>query len=269
MNALYPISTTVRAPGKKQKTRKMPGVKTPKAPEVRYRRRLDVLTRALVDSVNTYVVPQLKSLEPEYVNDQYATELTNIFNDLRKRFADINEQAKIASDRFVMESNSANKQRFYKALDRVIGIDLASVIQNEDLQDILIATTRENVALIRSIPEEYFKQIETMVFTGTTQGSKAGPMIKQIQKIGRTTKNRAKVIARDQSSKLNSALNQQRQQNLGVEEYIWRTSKDERVRPTHKSKNGKVFRWDKPPKGTGHPGQDIQCRCVAQAIIKV
>jgi len=61
------------------------------------------------------------------------------------------------------------------------------------------------------------------------------------------------------TSKLNSSLNQQRSQNLGVEEYVWRTAGDERVRDSHKSENGKTFGWDDPPKDTGHPGQDIQC----------
>jgi hypothetical protein len=46
------------------------------------------------------------------------------------------------------------------------------------------------------------------------------------------------------TSKLNSALNQQRSQNIGVEEYVWRTAGDERVRDSHKSENGKTFGWD-------------------------
>lgn len=168
-----------------------------------------------------------------------------------------------------MGTQQINKTRFYSAMEGAIGINLQTIVQNEGLEDILVATTRENVALIRSIPEEYFKKIETVVFTGTTRSNAAGSMIKQIQKIGKVTANRAKLIARDQTSKLNAALTQQRSENLGVEEYIWRTAGDERVRETHRSKNGKVFRWDNPPKDTGHPGQDIQCRCVAQPIIKV
>ena len=171
---------------------------------------------------------------------------------------------------FVENSDNTNKRRFYAAMEEAVGVNLETIIQSEGLDDILRATTQENVTLIRSIPEEYFKKIETIVYSNTTQGSKAGSMIKQIQKLNKTTTKRAKLIARDQSSKLNSALNQQRQQNLGVEEYIWRTSGDgERVRPTHRSKNGKVFRWDTPPKDTGHPGQDIQCRCVAVPIINL
>lgn len=249
-------------------------MKTPKSPEVRYRRQLDILTRKLRNDVNTNIVPLLRELQPEYVNDAsfkdaYARTLEEAFNRLRRSYSDINQNAQIVANSFVTNSNQVNKQRFYSAMNEAVGVNLQSIIQNEDLEDILVATTRENVSLIRSIPEEYFKKIESIVFTGTTQGSTAGSMIQQIQKTGKVTTNRAKLIARDQSSKLNSALTQQRSQNLGVEEYIWRTAGDERVRDSHRSKNGKVFRWDDPPKDTGHPGQDIQCRCVAQPIIKV
>lgn len=254
---------------KAKKTKKARPVKTPKNPEVRYRKQLDLLTAKLRKDVATQIVPLLRTLQPEYVNDAYAKTLEEAFNRLRESYVDINTNAKIVANRFVNNVDQANKTRFYSAMENAVGVNLETVIQNEGLEDILVATTRENVALIRSIPEEYFKKIETIVFTGTTQGSTAGSMIKQINATGKSTTKRAKLIARDQSSKLNSALNQQRQQNLGVEEYIWRTAGDDRTRDSHASKNGKVFRWDDPPKDTGHPGQDIQCRCVAQPIIKV
>jgi SPP1 gp7 family putative phage head morphogenesis protein len=253
----------------KKGTKRARPVKAPKTAEVKYRRELNALTKKLRIDVNTQIVPLLRQLEPEYVNDAYAKTLEEAFDNLRKAYVDINEKARIVSNSFVDRTNTANKTRFYAAMEDAVGVNLQSIVQDEGLDDILTAVTRENVGLIRSIPEEYFKKIETLVFSNTTQGTKAGSMIKQIQKIGKTTTQRAKLIARDQSSKLNSALSQQRQQNLGVEEYVWRTSGDERVRHSHKSKNGKVFRWDKPPKDTGHPGQDIQCRCVAQPIIKI
>lgn len=211
----------------------------------------------------------LKQFESEYVNDAYAKTLEQAFENLRKSYLDIGLKAKSVSNSFVTNSDNANKSRFYKAMENAVGVNLETIVQGEGLDDILVASTQENVALIRSIPEEYFKKIETLVYSSTTQGDTAGSMIKQIQKIGKTTTSRAKLIARDQSSKLNSVLSQQRQQNLGVEEYVWKTSGDERVRDNHRSKNGKTFRWDKPPKDTGHPGQDIQCRCVAQPIIKL
>lgn len=244
-------------------------MKTPKSPEVMYRKQLNILTKKLRTDVNNDIVPILRQLESEYINDAYARTLEEAFNRLRRTYSDIDRNAQIIANSFVSNSDRNNKQRFYSAMNEAVGVNLNNIVQNEGLEDILVATTRDNVGLIRSIPEEYFKKIENVVFSGTTRGNSASSMIQEIQKIGKITSNRAKLIARDQSSKLNSALTQKRSQNLGIEEYIWRTAGDEEVRETHKSKNGKVFRWDKPPKDTGHPGQDIQCRCVAQPIIKI
>lgn len=243
--------------------------KTSKAGEVKYRKQLVRLVESLDDAAKRLIIPTLKSFEVEYVNDQYARALEEAFDNLRDLYTNIDREARAVSSGFVGEISETNRKRFYASVEDGIGIRLQSIIQNEDLTDILTATTRENVSLIKSIPDEYFKKIETLVFTGTTQGRTAGSMIDEIKKLGKVTERRAKLIARDQSSKLNSALNQQRQENLGITEYIWRTSGDGRVRVNHASKNGKVFRWDSPPQDTGHPGADVQCRCVAQPIIKL
>lgn len=253
---------------KAEKKKRLNPVKSAKGPEVKYRRWLQGLVKQLEKDTTEQILPLLKRLEPEFVNDAYAQTLERAFDNLRRAYQGLDRNAKIVANSFAEDMNNANKQRFYKAMENAVGIDLNNIVQREGLEDILFATTRDNVMLIKTIPEEYFNKIEGIVFRGTIQGRAATSMIKQIQKVGKVTEKRARLIARDQSSKLNSALNQQRAQNLGVEEYVWRTAGDERVRDSHKTKNGKVFRWDDPPEDTGHPGQDIQCRCVAQAIIK-
>ena len=78
---------------------------------------------------------------------------------------------------------------------------------------------------------------------------------------------RAALIARDQTSKLTSDLNELRQTQAGVEEYDWSTSRDERVRKSHREKEGRRFRWDNPPADTGNPGDDVLCRCVGIGVI--
>lgn len=244
--------------------------KAAKNPEVRYRRQLNALVASLRAQVRTRIYPILKALEPEYVNDAYARTLEEAFDNLRKLYVGLEPQARSVATSFVEGANSANKKRFYGAVNNAIGVDMTTVIQNEGLEDILVASTRENVSLIKSIPDQYLTKVESIVFNGTTQGSKASSMITQLVEAGNVTAKRAKLIARDQSSKLNSAFTQQRSQNLGVEEYIWITAKDgDRVRLSHRKNHGKTFRWDDPPKDTGHPGNDIQCRCVAQPIINV
>ncbi len=49
----------------------------------------------------------------------------------------------------------------------------------------------------------------------------------------------------------------------GIREYVWHTMRDEHVRPSHAANDGKLFRMDTPPPGTGHPGEDPGCRCWA------
>ena len=83
------------------------------------------------------------------------------------------------------------------------------------------------------------------------------------------------MLARDQIAKLNGDITQQQQQDAGVVEYVWSTSGDSRVRPSHAALNHKRFRWDDPPvvdEKTGrrcHPGKDYQCRCCALPVFNI
>ncbi|MCY4670315.1 MAG: minor capsid protein, partial [Rhodococcus sp.] len=78
-----------------------------------------------------------------------------------------------------------------------------------------------------------------------------------------------RLIARDQTTKTIGKLNEVRQTGVGITHYRWSTSQDQRVRPSHAFNAGQMFSWDRPPDSTGHPGSDIQCRCVAVPVIEV
>ncbi|MEH6721116.1 MAG: phage minor head protein [Aurantimonas endophytica] len=58
-------------------------------------------------------------------------------------------------------------------------------------------------------------------------------------------------------------INAERQQALGIGQYIWRSRDDRRVRPLHAAYDDQVFDWDEPPED-GHPGEAINCRCIAE-----
>jgi len=60
-------------------------------------------------------------------------------------------------------------------------------------------------------------------------------------------------------------VNQLRQEDLGIEAYIWRSQDDAKVRDNHAEYDDRVFRWDSPPDG-GHPGQAHNCRCWAEPV---
>ena len=64
-----------------------------------------------------------------------------------------------------------------------------------------------------------------------------------------------------------ASINAEKSQRAGFPGYIWNATNDDRTRPDHLLQDGKFFRWDSPPKlnnGALHPGEDFQCRCVAE-----
>lgn len=165
-----------------------------------------------------------------------------------------------------------NRKDVTRILSAFTAVDV--ILHEPYLQSIMEAFVASNVGLIKSIPQQYFQKLESMVYGGARQGFRSTELAKQIQNLYEVTSRRARLIARDQVSKFNGQLSQVRQQSVGVQNYVWVTVGDERVRgrpdgrypkakPSHWEREGKVFSWAKPPKG-GHPGEAIQCRCVAK-----
>lgn len=84
------------------------------------------------------------------------------------------------------------------------------------------------------------------------------------------TRSKAELLARDQTLKLNSQINRERQTAAGISEFIWTTSGDERVRESHAELDGQRFSWDDLPEVDGEkvaPGEQFQCRCVADPVL--
>lgn len=131
--------------------------------------------------------------------------------------------------------------------------------------DLAKAFLRENIQLIKNMDQTMISQIEQKLHRGFRAGLRWEEIAKDIEETFRITKNRAKLIARDQVGKLNGDFTRFRQTGIGVKDYFWRTSRDEKVRdPKHTSKEGQKFSWKKAPADTGHPGHDVRCRCWAE-----
>ena len=159
-----------------------------------------------------------------------------------------------------------NRKQFDRQVSTVLGVN---PILNEPYLEAQVKSFVEgNAALIKNIPEQSLSRVETKLRTGIEGGESLAKITETVQNELRIAKNRAKLIARDQTNKFMGKLTELRQTALGVEEYIWSTSRDERVRPTHHAKQGKKIKWSDPPSDTGHPGHDINCRCVAIPVLE-
>jgi hypothetical protein len=148
----------------------------------------------------------------------------------------------------------------------------------------------ENHRLIKSLSQEYITKLNTTLTTAFQSGWSYEETVDQIMKLSdKMTGYRARVIARDQVGKLQYAITRQQFETIGMDGYIWTSSRDERVRgnpfgiypkavPSHWEIDGKICKYSNPtvysedgrkwePR-TGlmplvHPGQAILCRCTA------
>lgn len=248
--------------------RATPGVQARRVDEFRYRRDLRRIVAELAEQTQRALFPLLESLESQYLRDDYVDPLTSGLQAIRLQYAQLDAIAAAMATRHISEVDQAHRKRFYRQLERATKVDLEGIVSNEGLAPLLKARTAENVGLIKSIPEEYFGKLERLVYESTIEGNTpAGGIKRQIQELWDVTERRANFIARDQVAKLNADLTERRNRDIGIEEYIWSTSLDERVRDSHRRKEGNRYRWDSPPKDTGHPGKDYNCRCVARSVI--
>ena len=128
----------------------------------------------------------------------------------------------------------------------------------------------EQVRLITSLPRQAGERVHKLTIEGIVNGTRASEIAEEIMKSGHVTSSRALLIAQTEVSRTATALTQARAQHIGGVSYVWRTSKDARVRFSHKRMEGKEVRWMAPPTidgMTGHAGCFPRCRCYCEVIL--
>jgi SPP1 gp7 family putative phage head morphogenesis protein len=242
-----------------------------------YRSQLLSLVSALKKNTNTVLIPALRedfAAHNNWTQDAPKMSAKNASRNVkeaqrrnRESARNIDAVATRITNTFVQRNLKSVDTRLAAIINNSLGINIKPAFTNDgSIRDKVRAATEANVALIKSIPVEYHDAIDAMVTEGYTEGRRFDGLESGIKRIGDVTDSRAHLIARDQTSKLTSAFNMARQTSLGIEEYQWQGVGDERERETHVENNGRIFRWDSPPEETGHPGDDVNCRCDALPV---
>ncbi len=234
-----------------------------------YRRKLKTVFDRLNAKVEEIVFPRLGAILGQATRerqDAWTDSVHELMNLLRATHgADVSEDEVKA----YITNHAKNISHFTKAeltsvLAGALGVDV--MFSEPWLRAEVDSFVRENVHLIVTLKEKTFADIERMV----KKSAKAGDRVEELQGKLRErfgiTERHAELIARDQTSKLAGNLNELRQREAGLDRYTWRGVLDERERDSHVENEGQVFTWDDPPAETGHPGEDYQCRCVAEPI---
>lgn len=133
------------------------------------------------------------------------------------------------------------------------------------------ALQAEQVELIKSLPLEAAARAQRLAYESMLGGDRAVVAQQAILNTESVTAARAMLIARTELAKANATLTRARAEAAGVTHYVWRTVKDERVRPAHEDMEGKVCEFASPPyvegEGYHHAGEFPNCRCYAEPII--
>lgn len=243
----------------------------PQGQEMVYTKDLLSLSRELAKIIREVMYPAIPSMVEEVQRktptdrqDDYLDRLKSLIVFIRKAIQGKVDETILQAENVARNINQFNYNQFQKINENVLGVDL--FVSEPWLLDQLKLFSAQNAQLITSLPDQELERVAGYIERGLQDGTSIREIEKDIQKSFGITRRRAKLIARDQTTKLNASLTKLRQQEVGVTEYVWQTSGDERVRPTHRANDGKTFRWDKPP-ATGHPGSDVNCRCVAIPVL--
>lgn len=224
--------------------------------ELDYARELLAISRLCQAEADRIVIPEVSShLADSWFGDAMAA--------LRAKLkAAADAVAEALARKTANAQKKASDQQLKDQLNKLTGIDLGGVFDDEALRPAVEEAIAANVALIKSIPSQYADKLESIVMAGIQAGKPSKAVMQEIKALGQSTDNRARLIAVDQLGKINSRITQMRQQSIGITHYTWSTSHDERVRHSHRLRDGEMFAWNDPP-ADGHPGQPIRCRCVA------
>lgn len=139
--------------------------------------------------------------------------------------------------------------------------------------DVLRASVHENVSLIKSIPEQYLKNVEGSVMRSVQRGRDLSTLSKELQRHYGVTKRRAAFISLDQNNKAFSSFQEARAKELKLEEAIWRHSHAGKTpRPKHLAADGTRYKVGVglPIGDKGQyvlPGEEPNCRCFRQFVI--
>lgn len=261
----------------RRKGARPPAMRLPDGARVEYARQLNVLVHELEALVAAELGAALEELVRQNQmgrNDSACDErLDDVWDDVGAKIRRLRESAsrifedtrvKTLAFRIGEVVSTHNKGEVLKQLANAITVDVFGAEPSVRRQ--LGVFVQDNVRLIKSIPEQSLNDVEGVVLSGIRRGARAGDIAKTISDRFDVSRSRATLIARDQIGKFNGELTQLRHQEAGITEYIWRTSRDERVRKTHRERDGQHFAWASPP-ADGHPGEPVQCRCTAEPVL--
>lgn len=243
----------------------------------------------LVDELTKEVLEEIKPLYKEYkyqitFDASISSQARITINSLRKFFEKkFKDKGRKFAESMVKKTNRYATLTFKAIMQNLFneekvkqtGFSMAGSIVSPEKEEVIKALVFENVSLIKSIQDRYFEQITGAVMRSIENGEGVTTLTEEIMKYNKQNKNRARLIALDQTRKAYNSINLRNMQDTGVKKFEWIHSGGSREpRKYHKDVlNGQIFDISKgAPNDSDNPpfifpGQLPYCRCRMAPVI--
>lgn len=173
------------------------------------------------------------------------------------------------AERFLGEV-AARDERAWIRNSRRMAVALRTELAQSEVGRLVQEQSVISAKLISSLPSEAAQRIRALTIKARADGTRPADLEASIMQSGAVSASRARLIARTEVARTASLLTQTRASAVGSTHYVWRTVRDGDVRKSHKSMEGIVCEWAKPPTlsdgTTTHAGQIYNCRCFPEPL---
>lgn len=249
--------------------------------EVYYKNALDKELKAFIQAFFSAVYKSYDTIQTSNAYEmktlpQTVSSVRKVVEAFKGKFL---SQFLLKSDKIVSKwldlTDKSVKKSIYEALS-VAPSNIAD-IRSQKYREALKMIINRNTQLIKNATTQTITNIENIVYDSVLNNQPVEQLANDLNQQLRIARNKAKLIATDQTNKAKRSLSQMAQQENGVKFFLWRTKEDDRVSTGyggHKQLNGKIYAWNEPENypiidSYGHkglPSQRVNCRCVASPV---
>lgn len=157
------------------------------------------------------------------------------------------------------------KKAFHGRVEKIIGIDTGELSAKEAMKPTTNALMEETARWIQGTRDETLEFYTKNTLRAMAQGSSINEVLEQFDEMVEKRVGHARFVAFNQVQNFTAISTKIRAQNAGIEKAIWRTSEDEKVRPSHDDRKNKEFDLSKGLFSSKDglwllPGVDFNCR---------
>lgn len=194
----------------------------------RYAKRLMALSNRMTASVRKELITLFSSSKDNFaaikgISSQSRIILNKLNREWQKEFNDLAKNMTPKMMTSILKESKAATLNNLKAL--YDDVTLNNIANSTELSNVFKASTSQAVNYIRTIPQEYFSDIQGEVMRSITNNGSLASLTAEIRKYDTHTRHRAVNIALDQTRKAYQGFNLTMCRKAGITQGIWIHSK--------------------------------------------